>query len=159
LDEQSDIEPLERLASALGIEPTDALPLIDRLKDNPTCSIFFDDEIPCMTVVWKGGVSSSQLRCVHENLIHFIAAHRVSKVLGDDTAVPVIDIDDQRWILEDWLPRAVAAGLRAAASKAPSSYVGRAAIDNIIRAKGEDMVIRSFADIDEARQWLREYRI
>ncbi|HTR83863.1 MAG TPA: hypothetical protein VMI56_05260 [Reyranella sp.] len=158
-EEKSETEPLKRLAAALGIEPTDALPLIDRLKDNPTCSMFFDDEVPCVTVVWKGSVTSSQLRCVHENLIHLIAAHRVSKVLGDDTALPTIDIDDQRWILDDWMPRAAAAGLKAAASKAPDSYIARVSIDNIIQANGENMTIRSFGDIGEARRWLREYQV
>jgi hypothetical protein len=102
--------------------------LLSDLQDNPVCSVRFDADVPCVTVIWKRPATSAQLRFVGERLVELIRQHKVAKILGDDTALPLIEPDDQKWFAEDWFPRAAAAGLKVAANKSPEAYFGRLAL-------------------------------
>jgi hypothetical protein len=130
---------------------------LSNLDDNPVCKVQFDAEVPCITVIWKRPFTSAQLRFVGERLIDMIRQHKVSKILGDDTALPLIDADDQKWLAENWIPRAAAAGLRVAANKSPEAYFGRLAIERIKEAQRQ-LTIRSFEQFEQARGWLKGVR-
>lgn len=149
---------LEELRAGLEAESGDGMELARSPADNPICSMFYDDTVPCICVVWKQYATSKQLRFIHEKLLELIASHGASKVLGDDTALPTIHQEDQNWILKNWLPRARAAGLKAGASKKPSAYFGRKSVEAIHSFKLEDVALRSFDDLAEGRAWLRDYR-
>jgi hypothetical protein len=128
------------------------------LENNPVCSVLLDSEVPCLTVVWKRQATSVQLRALHERLLELLRKHKIHKILGDDTALPLIEPEDQTWIVQDWLPRAVAAGLKLAANKSPEAYFGRLAVE-AIKASQSLLAIRSFDHFDEARRWLKNARV
>jgi hypothetical protein len=136
---------------------SEASELLANLQDNPVCSVQFDAEVPCLTVIWKRPATSAQLRFVSERLLELIRQHKVSKVLGDDTALPLIEDDDQTWFVEDWFPRAAAAGLKVAANKSPEAYFGRLAVERIKDSQGL-VTIRSFEQFEQARRWLKGVR-
>jgi len=150
-------ESLKQLRTRLESESNDGLQLLKDLADNPVCSVTFDENIPCIVVAWKQYATSTQLRYVHESLINLLEQHRVSKILGDDTALATIHNDDQSWIVGNWMPRAMASGLRAAASKSPSSYFGKVSVESVQSIAPPGVVLRSFADMAEARQWLKNH--
>lgn len=102
--------------------------------------------------------TSEQLRAVHEYLIEFLRKYKINKILGDDTALPLIEPKDQTWIAHDWMPRAVAAGLKLAANKSPEAYFGRLAVETI-KARQSLLAIRSFDRFEEARRWLKNARV
>jgi hypothetical protein len=136
----------------------EARELLSDLQNNPVCSVLIDTDVPCLTVIWKREASSAQLRVVHETLIELIRRHKISKILGDDTALPHIDPEDQAWIALDWMPRAVEAGLKLAANKSPDAYFGRLAVE-AIKASQSLVAIRSFEQFEEARRWLKNARV
>ena len=152
-NEESDA--LKELRRRLEAESNDGLQLLRDVADNPVCSISLDETIPCVVVTWKQYATSTQLRYVHENIIRLLEQHRVSKILGDDTGLATIHTEDQKWIVGNWMPRAMASGLRAAASKSPSSYFGKVSVDEVQAAAPAGLALRSFADMEEARQWLK----
>jgi hypothetical protein len=78
----------------------------------------------------------------------------VSKVLGDDTALVSVGSEDQDWIIWEWMPRAIAAGLRVIASKSPNSYYGRTSVNRIQAVISPKLRVRSFDDLADAREWL-----
>ena len=80
---------------------------------------------------------------------------RVGKILGDDTALPTIHADDRRWIAENWLPRAIAAGLTAAANKEPASHFGKVSVREVQRALSPSLLLRAFPNMEDARHWLK----
>jgi hypothetical protein len=139
-------------------ETVEARELLSDLENNPVCSVLLDADVPCLTVVWKREASSEQLRAVLEKLIELIRQHKISKVLGDDTALPQIQPEDQDWIVRDWMPRAVEAGLKLAANKSPEAYFGRLAVETI-KANQSLLAIRSFEHFEEARRWLKNARV
>jgi hypothetical protein len=139
-------------------ETVEARELLSDLQNNPVCSVLYDADVPCLIVVWKRRATSAQLRVVHERLIELLLKHNVHKILGDDTALPVIEPEDQAWIAHDWMPRAVAAGLKLAANKSPEAYFGRLSVETI-KASQSLLAIRSFEHFEEARRWLKDARV
>jgi len=145
---------LEKLRGLIEAESGDGLKLLRSLTNNPICSIFLDGNVRCITVAWKRYATSTQFRYVHESLILLLSKYQVSKILSEDTALPTIHLEDQRWIIDDWLPRAAAAGLGAVASKRPVAYFARLAVENIRAAVSGRITMRCFDELDAARQWL-----
>jgi hypothetical protein len=123
--------------------------------DLPKCSLKVDTTLPGVVVEWKGYATSTELREVHEQLLELIKKHRVSKVLGDDTSLVSIAADDRLWILENWMPRAIGAGLRVAAAKKSANYFARVAVAEIETAMGQHMQIKMFDTLADAKAWLQ----
>jgi hypothetical protein len=123
--------------------------------DLPTCSLTLDNSLPGLVVQWKGYATSTELRAVHEQLLDLIQKHRVSKILGDDTSLVSIAAEDRLWILENWMPRAIGAGLRVAAAKRSANYFARVALAEIENAMGQRMQIKMFDTLADAKAWLQ----
>ncbi len=145
---------LPQLREQLRAESGDGAALVDNLKDNPICTVSMDSEVPCITVVWKRYATSAQLRYVHEQLLCLLGGGGVA-VLGDDTQLPTIHREDQRWIAENWWPRARSAGLRVIANKRSEAHWGRLAVRTVQSMVPPGIEFRSFDAIEDARNWLR----
>lgn len=145
---------LTALKRAIEEESRDGRALAENLADNPICSVTKDDAVPCIFIQWKGYATSAQIRFIHECLIALIERNRISKILGDDTALVTVSTEDQDWIIWDWIPRAIAAGLRFAASKSPKGYYGRASVSRIQAVISPKIGVRSFDNLADARAWL-----
>ncbi|HTW94299.1 MAG TPA: hypothetical protein VMD30_05880 [Tepidisphaeraceae bacterium] len=148
---------LADLRLRLQAESGDGLKLLSSPQDNPICAIAFDASIPAVSVVWKRYATSIQLRFIHEHILELLQRHGATKMLSDDTALESIHTEDQRWIIKEWLPRALTAGLRATASKAPNSYFARLSVANIQAEAPKSLTIRTFPTLPEARQWLQKF--
>lgn len=150
---------LEQLTRLLEQESADGAALLRNIGDNPICCVSYDASVPCLVVVWRGYATSTQLRFVHERILELLEEHRVAKILGDNSGLPTVHADDQKWLIENWMPRAKAAGLRAAAAKQPVSYFGRLAINTLHSAMPAGVIARSFGQLDDARRWLETVAI
>jgi hypothetical protein len=150
------VSGLDALKRVIEKESNDGRALAENLADNPICVVSHDDSVPCLFVEWKGYATSAQIRFIYECLIGLIERNRVSKVLGDDTALVAVSSEDQDWIIWDWLPRAIAAALRFAASKNPKGYYGRTSVNRIQQIISQKLKIRSFDKLADARAWLRD---
>ena len=106
-------------------------------------------------IVWRRYATSAQLRFIHEAIIQMLAQHKASKILGDDSDLPIVHAEDQKWITEDWMPRAKAAGLKAAATKVSVAFFGKLSIASIQSRLAREIAIRAFPNIHQARTWLR----
>nr|WP_298716240.1 hypothetical protein [uncultured Steroidobacter sp.] len=157
--EGRDTESLRQLTEVVRTESSDGARLVANLADNPICRITVDAAIPCVVLVWGRYATSAQFRFVHESALHLLRRNALQRVLGDDTALAVIGVDDQAWIREDWMPRAASAGLRAAASKCPSGFFGKQSVANIMSGAPREIAVRSFEKLDEARAWLQTVQI
>ncbi len=98
-----------------------------------------------------------QLRFIHEVMLQMLERYKASKILGDDSELPIIHAEDQKWITEDWLPRAKAAGLKAAAAKVPFSFFGKVSIGIVQSRLAREIAIKAFPNIHQARMWLRSF--
>ncbi len=147
------------LREILAQESGDSQSLIDDLENNPICSVAFDASVPCITVQWRGYATSAQMRFVLENIICLLDRHKAHRILGDDTLLPLVHSADQQWIIDDWYPRAIAAGWRVSANKVPQNYFGQLTTNSVQAEVPGVVVIRPFEELDEARRWLRGFLV
>jgi hypothetical protein len=143
------------MAQKLRAESLDSLQLLSSLTDNPICTVDVDTGVPCVAVVWKRYATSMQLRFIHENILALLKQHNLRAVLGDDTALATIHVEDRRWITENWFPRAAAAGLVIIANVKPSAPWAQAAVASVQGVLAQHIDISSFGDWEIARTWLQ----
>jgi hypothetical protein len=118
--------------------------------------IDYDADIPCVVMIWKGYATSAAFREGNAQVLAQITQRRASKLLGDVTDFVLIGAEDQAWLNEVWIPRAVHAGLRKVALVQPSFYFNRVAIDSVAQKLDRDRVELGFFDNrDAAKEWLR----
>jgi hypothetical protein len=154
-NQQIDGSSFEGLQRLLEGESGDSRALAHNLEDNPICTVSYDASVPCLVVRWRRHATSAQIRYIHECLIRLITKYRVRKILGDDTDLVSITAIDQHWIVQDWMPRAIAAGLRTAASIKPRAYFGQTSVNRILSFVPVGLMIQSFENPQGATAWLR----
>jgi hypothetical protein len=150
---------LVRLRAALECETSDGLALVRDLGSNPICCVTLDKTVPCLFINWRGYARSLQFHFIHESIIDLLQRHRVAKLLGDDTSLPMIHAEDQVWVIKDWLPRAMTSGLRAIAHKSPVAHFGKVSVDNVRSGIAAKISLQTFESLDEARGWLKDVRV
>ena len=153
--DRQETEVLRQLTEIVRTESSDGARLVSNPEDNPICRITLDAAVPCILVTWQRYATSAQLRFVHERILQLLRRQGLRKILGDDSSLAVIHVDDQVWIREDWMPRAARAGLEAAASKCPYAFFGKQSVAKVQSGAPSGLKLRSFDTLDEARSWLR----
>lgn len=147
-------DSLRQLAELVRQESSDGARLVSNLEDNPICRVTLDAAVPCIFVVWQRYATSAQLRFVYERMLEMLRRKQINMILGDDSSLALIHVEDQVWLREDWMPRAVAAGLKASASKCPSAFFGKQSVANVQSGAPAGVVLRSFETLLEAKSWL-----
>ena len=155
MDNRPDEPSLVQL-SKLVAESHDGRKLLQNAYDNPICRLSYNKDVKCIEVVWCKYATSPQFRYIHEIILCMLVQHHVPKILWDDSDLPIIHAEDQRWIVEQWLPRARTAGFKAAASVVSLTFFGRVAIGAIQSTFAREVQVRNFGDIHAARGWLKE---
>lgn len=150
-------EPLLVELSKLVAESEDGAQLLQTPYDSPICRLSYNHDVKCIEVVWQKYATSPQLRYVHETILGLLEQHNASKILSDDSNLPIIHAEDQRWIVEQWLPRAKAAGFKAVASVIARTFFGRVAIGAIQSKLAREVHVRNFRDVPSARSWLKDF--
>jgi hypothetical protein len=145
---------LAELKRIIEGESIDGTHLLNSPQDNPICSLSYDESIPCIAVVWRKYATSAQLRFVHEIILGMLAQHAADRILGDDSDLPIVHAEDQKWIVDDWLPRARAAGLKAVATAVSLTFFGKVSIGSIHSKLAKEIAIKDFHNIHSARIWL-----
>ena len=106
-------------------------------------------------VEWKAWANSSEYRAAHEMVLLALRENRASRNLIDATHERVVTDDDQRWLIENWIPRAAAAGRRCTAIVMPKSALGKTISENIDKRPRHSLSkVAYFATVDEAATWL-----
>lgn len=145
---------LSKLMEAVRNESIDGALLLENPGDNPVCSLTYDEKAACIRVVWRKYATSAQLRFLHETILQMMARYGAQKILGDDRELPIVHAEDQQWIVDDWLPRARAAGLQRVAAITSRSFFGRLSIGSIQLKLANKIAVKQFRDIREAIEWL-----
>jgi hypothetical protein len=128
--------------------------------------IYFDE--PFLTIHWEedGGIvwteskgpspGGEPMRRGMEAGLRLIIEKKGHRWFGDARRLSSIDPADVKWINEDWVPRAVAAGLNRMAIVVPKRVVVTLAAKSFLaRINGREMASEYFDDFEAARAWLR----
>jgi hypothetical protein len=148
---------LSELRRQVAEESAHGRALVADIEDNPVGTVRLDPEIPCVHLTWRGYATDLQIRYVHEVMLVLIRNHGIGKILGDNTLLQAFGDDVCRWIAGDWIPRAVAAGLRVSAVTTPQSVFASEPLRELIMMLSAPFMVRFCADVDTAREWLRGF--
>jgi hypothetical protein len=117
-------------------------------------TVRWDPKGELVLVEWEGWSDSAEFSALLDAEIRALAEHRSSRMLADCRRQRVLTIADQEKDKE-WLPRAVAAGLRRLAIVLPTSGLATMNVkDRLSKVPSVTLEIAYFEEIDEARAWL-----
>jgi hypothetical protein len=99
----------------------------------------------------------SEMAAVLEAGLQGLTEHGGSRWLADGRNMKAIKQSDQDWIVQEFLPRALAAGLRRVALVIPKNALAIRTVDQLMqRLPAAKVEVASFPTVDEARSWLTE---
>lgn len=103
---------------------------------------------------WKGYATSQEFR---EALLVGLGAIRERHVLGyvsDARRMKVFAADDQKWVMDVWLPQALAAGLKRMAMVTADAGMGKVTIEEVVKdVDRHGLSMRSFPSVATATTW------
>jgi hypothetical protein len=124
--------------------------------DSAYVTIQWNSSGPWVAVKWKAWANSLDWRAAHETTLVALREHRASRILIDVRDARVIPEEDQAWVVENWIPRAIGAGRRWTAIVMPKSALMMTIVENIDKRQGDAHAsgVKYFATPDEAEAWL-----
>jgi len=123
--------------------------------DTPYVLVRWDADGPWVYVKWKAWANSSEYKAAQEVIILALRENHASRNLIDSTDRRVVSDDDQKWLVQNWMPRAAAAGRRWTAIVMPKSALGRTIAENIDNSgRSKRNAIEHFETVEDAAAWL-----
>jgi hypothetical protein len=123
--------------------------------DTPYILIRWDGDGPWVYVQWKAWANSAEYRSAQEVVILALHENHASRNLVDCTDSRVVTDADQKWLIEDWMDRAEAAGRRWTAIVLPKSALGRTIQESIDRHRtSHRSTVEHFETVEDAAAWL-----
>lgn len=127
--------------------------------DTKCMSVQWDEVERCVQLRWKGFAQGDEYRTGMNKVLELLTARKASRWLIDAREMSVVTQTDQGWMMRDWRPRAIAAGLKKVAVVMPSSAIAQMSIhrmENNLKDPTDQVIATAyFPSTDEARAWLR----
>lgn len=131
---------------------------LERLFSHPACEIYFNEDFHLIQTVWNAvEVNSKEFRLILNNTSKALRIRKVNAVIADVRRMHPLLVEDQRWLLEDWYPRALKDGFQYQGLViTPESYNDLAIKKLIQENDGYQVTTHYFTTINEALGWVRE---
>lgn len=123
---------------------------------NNYCELIFESSTDFIEVKWTGFPKSEPFReaCLH--LLEFMKTLQIKKLLTNNLDVKLFSVSDQRWINEEWLPKAEQLGYYCSATVNSNDVVVKTAITNITTRRDSKFKTKQFSQLSEAKNWLMQ---
>lgn len=120
-------------------------------------NIYFEPEINAVVMEWDGYATSRQFKEGTELMLETLIKNNAHKVLADIKDMVLISMEDQHWLENNFIPRAIQAGFRAIAMVRPDYYFNKVAVESVsYKVDQEQLRINFFDNSTEARKWLEK---
>lgn len=96
-----------------------------------TYHIYFDQDLNSVVMEWDGYATSTEFKEGTELMLTTLIKHNTFKVLADFKDMILIGSEDQQWLIEQFLPRAIAFGFKAIAIIKPDFYFNKVAVESV----------------------------
>jgi hypothetical protein len=118
-------------------------------------SVRWDDEAQFVMVEWDGWANSAEFSALLDAEIHALRQHHGTRLLADCRRQKVLNPADQDRANLEWIPRALAAGLKRFAVVLPTSGLAEVNLKTSLgKAPAGALDVAYFATVEEAREWL-----
>jgi len=118
-------------------------------------SVRWDEDGQLVLVEWHGWANAAEFAALLEAEIAALRKHRGTRMLADCRRQKGLSAADQDRANENWLPRALVAGLKRFAVVLPSSGLAAANLkERLGKVRAGALELAYFATPEEARDWL-----
>lgn len=118
-------------------------------------TVSWDEPSQAVLIQLYGYIEGETMRQPCNKALDLMISMRSSRLITDSREMKALTQEDQRWVDDDWRPRARAAGLRRNAILVPKSAVAKLTVTAIVK-KFDAVQFAYFSELDEARKWLNE---
>jgi len=105
-------------------------------------------------VEWEGWANSTEFSALLEAEVRALEEHGGSCLLADCRRQRVLNLEDQERANREWVPKAIAAGLKKFAIVLPVSEVAAAHLRGRLETAPKTLQVGYFGSVDEAREWI-----
>jgi len=120
-----------------------------------TASVRWDGARATVLVEWEGWANSTEFAGILDAEVRALKDHGGSRLLADCRLQKVLSPADQDRADREWLPRALAAGLKRFAVVLPvSGLAGMNLKDRLKEVPAAKLDVAYFATVEQAREWL-----
>jgi hypothetical protein len=120
-------------------------------------SVRWDQGGQVVLVEWEGWADSTEFKELLDAEIRALQQHRGSRLLADCRQQKVISPADQQRANQEWLPRALAAGLKRFAVVLPKSGLAEMNLrDALGKVPETALQVAYFATLEEGKAWLAQ---
>jgi hypothetical protein len=124
--------------------------------DEPFLTLSWEEDANIVCAQWKNEVGGEPMRRGLDVGLDVVVQKQAHKWLVDSRRLGSIDPADVKWVNDNWMPRAVAAGLSWMAFVMAKKVVMKLTMRSFMaRISERDLTTSYFDDVDEARAWLR----
>ncbi len=121
-------------------------------------NVYFDTNINSVVLEWHGYSPSKEFREGVELMLNALIQNNSSKLLADIKEMKLIGLDDQLWINNDFLPRAIKSGFKTVAVIEPEDHFNKVAVASIVdKIDAEILNVKFFPDLEDAKTWLKSF--
>ncbi|GAC1662683.1 MAG: hypothetical protein PVS2B1_21560 [Candidatus Dormibacteraceae bacterium] len=121
-------------------------------------TVRWEEKAKLVVVEWEGWADSKEFKELLDAEIKAVREHGGSRLLADCRQQKVINPADQDRANRDWLPRAMAAGLKRFAVVLPQSGLAAMNLKDALKAADPRLRVAYFGTVEEGRAWLAEDR-
>jgi hypothetical protein len=120
-----------------------------------TASVRWESPAATVLVEWEGWANSTEFAAILDAEVRALKDHGGSRLLADCRRQRVLIPADQERAGREWLPRALAIGLKRFAVILPTSGLARMNLKNSLDAvPSTRLEVGYFDTVDQAREWL-----
>lgn len=124
---------------------------------NERYKIYYMEDGQYVVMEWEGYATSNVFREGTEKMLQVLNENKANKVLGDFKDMVIIGQEDQKWLNETFLPKAIQSGFKAIAIIQPIHYFNKVAVESVAYKVKEDLLrINFFSEHKKAKEWLEK---
>jgi hypothetical protein len=129
------------------------------LFDSEFVTLSIDESVPCLEWIGKKYMPSEEFRASEERSVKYFIMSKgkypLLEYFVDARSIGPISPQDTEWIVDELLPKLVAAHLRKEAFVIPTGAVGKMVVRNYGSRASEMIEIKMFDTVEAAKAWLK----
>jgi len=128
------------------------------LLDESYAQVQVDGEHRIVEIIWKKFAMSNQYRDAIKVAYEAVTKYTLTGWLSDMTHAGVVAMQDQNWVIEDMIPKCIAAGIVKTAIVDSQDIFSKKYVESVERAY-PNATAEHFKDLASARQWLKQENV
>jgi hypothetical protein len=119
--------------------------------------VYYDKEIRAVVVTYSGFLTTEQFKEIAGELQELRVNNHSTRQLSNIEEMGVLTPEIQKWLHDDWFPKAKHAGLKHLVFVVPKSVFGKWSMNAVTKDDGlvHGIDIQYFSTLEQARSWLK----